>query len=430
MATIRVDELMATFSAGLGTSAVVDSLYHALEEEYSLLREKSWVWNWVMVDLLTKAAVAEPQPATFSWVEGQTYVTCTQNLSLGFLMTGRVVMLGDEWYRVLDYGLFNSARFYVDREILGSSTGNVLYFSRNTYCLRTTVVDYIRLDGKRKLSRLSPTFLSIRFCGNVHPNLGNPTSYVDEDNTHREIPAPGYAPVVSSAGSGVLANGTYTYFYTRYDPETGLESDPGPSQTYVNTTGFAASVVYGNPAADRSESTSYYLRLYRSLENRSTPRQRPPMWLVQERTAATAGSPHIDPISDVVLVTATRYYDGAKTLIRLWPPPDATRHSLNTRHVNCWGRRPYEKDYLNLGRNDEVLELLRIFLKGVLDLQGGDAQSQRTASVIFRQQLKYLLNESRPAADGDQGPETHFPPVAGPSIIDGGDWVEALNWKE
>jgi hypothetical protein len=425
-AHIRVADLIAQMATGLGASSGNDLFFYWLEEQYRFIREKAWAWNWSKKYHLTHAAQDEGDVITFDYNEGNDFILASAPLALNYFMTGRKVQLGDEWYRILDYGLTNASRVYVDRAILGSATGVQPTFHRDEYWFPGNKLRYVEMDGK-KLVRLPEHHLQRKYWGRVHPSSAStPQSYIDDDS--RKLPPPGYAPTVASAGAGTLPVGEYIYFYTRYDVESGLESAPGPSTTFTNIAGTANRVVYGNPAGDKSEYSSYGLRLYRSLV--SPTRNRAPMWLVEQRAPTAPGAPFDDATTAAALVTKTRFYDGASAVVRLWPPPDSDRHTLMIDHVNCWGGRMYEEEYLELGRNDEILETLRIFLKGVLDIKNGDANAYKIASATHRAQVSYLLTQSREAGEGDAGPDSHFPPVAGPEPMLQGDWVDMLPWKD
>ena len=428
-ASIKVLNLIEQLTASLGNSAAVDLFYYWLEEQYRFVRERPWVWNWTDTSRLTEAGKAETTTptTTFTWTEGDDFILVSPALSLDYTLTGRKVMLGDEWYRVVDYGLTNSLRIYMDRAIRGSqATGTALTFYRDDFGVHTCKIRKVDID-LRKAPRASLAFLDRLFSDNRARSAGNPGYYTDDDSF--EIPAPLYAPTLANGAVGTLANGRYEYFYTRYDTESRMESAPGPVASLEHTGGLGITAAYGNPAGDKSDYTTYQLRLWRSMVNPS--RERPPMFLNQSRSPVVPGATYNDVVSDATIRGRERYYDGARTVIRLWPIPDSTRRSVVVKHVRTWGGRPFDDEYLDLGRNNEILELLRIFLKGVVDLKSGDAASHRAASAVFRSQLAYLLTLSREAAEGDEGPETYYPPIAGnngPSLS--GDWVDFLPWKD
>lgn len=423
MKRIRVKDLVSKLMDTMPTSSQTDRLFEAIDEEYSFFREKPWVWNWKWTQTITKAQVSEVP--TFDWTEGNDYVVASAALTYNYLLTGRLVKLGSEWYRVIDYGVANAARIYVDRPILGSGEDQTLSFCRDDLAIRTSLIRGLKMD-ERTLRRKHEEDLLARmpeFYSYTPAEAGTPVLWLDEIKS-REIPAPGYAPTVTTSGVGALAAGDYEYFFTRYDTESGQESAPGPSTIYQNTSGFNATVIYGNPSGDVSESTSYQFRLYRSRVNSKDKRARRPMWLVNSRPPSA--STFVDSTSDVVLVTLPRYYNGSTSLIRLYPPPDTTRHSLQINHVNCWEGRPHDDEYLEEGRNQEFSSLMLIYLRSILDF-GENTDLYLTSQMSHRRHIDYLLTKSTKAGDAALTEGNYVEALAGPERD--GNWVDRAPWK-
>ena len=84
------------------------------------------------------------------------------------------------------------------------------------------------------------------------------------------IPAPRMAPSLAPSAGSELALGTYTYWYTYVDKQTGAESALGPSSTGTLTVPSLAQVTVGTPTADEAR-TDLLIRLYRSTVDGTAP---------------------------------------------------------------------------------------------------------------------------------------------------------------
>lgn len=421
--SMRASDLIAYFTAHLGVSGEVDLLYYYLEEGLKLIHEQPWPWNWASRHELTLKP-EEQVGATYTWVQGQSYITSSAVVTLSYSYTGRKVKLGDEVYRCVDFGMNNVNRIYVDRPILGSqATGVALTFYRDEVGVQTTRVRTVEVN-RLKIPRYSPQYFRDHFWGlnDFTVNTGQPRAYVDED-WHR-IPPPRFPPVcVNGAASATPSAGTYVYFYTRREKETGLESPPGPSTTFVANGANTVRVTYGNTTiADQSEDSTYELRLYRSEKNPT--RDRTPMFLVGARTPFALGAPFEDNTDTIYSLEP--YYDGPFAKLRLIPGADS-EYSVLVDHLHNYGFRPHGNSYVELGTNNQVLELLRMFFIGCVNVSTRNLEEYRKAVIMFRQQMNYLATQARSAGDHDQGPENHYYDVPGD---DGGDWVDVLPWKE
>lgn len=430
-----VFELISQFRTELSQNGTIDLFYLWLEAEYRHIREKDWVWNWTRTSRLTFAPEDEPA-GLFSWVEGTNYMTLTVPLTLGYRMTGRKVKLGDEWYKIINYGLGTVNRVTLDREVAGSAIGIVptaVPFVRDEYVFPTGLIRTVEVAGS-KIGMYSEYKIRRGFFDvtQMNPEPGTPFSYIASDSARLAPPA--FAPTVTDSGSGAFTAGVYYYFYTRYDPESRLESPPGPATTYVAMPGgFAPNVVYANPVtSDQLEGTSHSLRLWRSDVDPG--RLRPGMYLLTTRDASVPGTPFKD--TNRTVRGLDRLHDGLSTSIQLWPPPDDTRRTLRVEHVYNWHGRPDDDDQIDMGRDDAVAELLRLYFVGVVGLQRNDATQQRQASMQLRAQVNYLLTASRESSKADAGAGTHIqytPGGAGYTTrqdIISGDWVNRLRGEE
>lgn len=420
MRHFRARDLVRYLLPSLATTGGEDLVYQWLEEGVAAVRERAWPWNWTEGHNLTYAEVTQTG-ATYTWVEGDNFVTSSAMVTLPYGITGRMVKLGDEWYRTIDVGILNPNRIYVNRAILGSqSTGGALTFQRADFGVRTSKLRNVDINGL-KLPRVSPAYWSSHFGMLTWAQQGpsRPRLYTEVDS--RRLQAPAYSPVVVDSGNpSTFTLGTYQYFYVRFDAENGLESPPGPPVTFKNTTGNTHDIAYGN-ATDEAESLSYGLRLYRSAVN---PRlERGPMYRVQSRSPALAGAPFEDTF--VAVNELPRFWDGPFSMLMFFPFPEA-RYSVRVEHVNNWNYRVADDDQIELGNDNQVLELLRLYLTGCVGLGNRQPDEHKKALIAFRSQLNYLLTVSRDAGNDDQGPENYVNDVPG-DVND--DWVDLLQWK-
>ena len=202
-----------------------------------------------------------------------------------------------------------------------------------------------------------------------------------------------------------MLNGEYTYFFTRVDFESGLESAPGPSTTIDVTFGFAMDVTYGNPITPNdAENSTYFLRLYRSERN-SRP-GRPPMFLLDTRSpfAIVAGTfrDGNDGI-DGLLYGFPQLYEGPQTMVNLIPPPDCDITTFKVTHYENWGYRTHDRLRIKMGEDNQVIELVKFYVLGSVQLAGKSAKDHKDWVFSFRRQLQYLTAESRKPGTADTG---------------------------
>jgi hypothetical protein len=145
---------------------------------------------------------------------------------------------------------------------------------------------------------------------------GQPSSF---STVRKEpIPPPRLSPTLTvSAGSG-LEIGTYTYWYSYLDKQTGAESALGPASTITIATGTLQNVTIGADAAR----TDFLIRLYRSTVNGTIP------YLVADEQG-TSFTAYVDRTPDEYL--STHGPSSASTMyMQFYPVPDAEYevHSL------------------------------------------------------------------------------------------------------
>ena len=421
MRSISAQELVEYFSSSLAANGELDLFYMWLEEAVSVIRERPWNWNWSTKDLLTLAPVIETG-RTFSWAQGDKFIICSAPMVVVTAThTGRKVKLGDEFYRIIDVGLTNTSRIYVDRPIKGTGANQTLSFVRDEIALPTTSIRTVEIDSG-KIPRFGEEYKTMNFNWRYlfQMDTGTPVAYMDSDST--KIPEPAFPPKVS----GVTANAWETngkdvyYFFTRMDVESGLESAPGPILKYTST-GFEPTIIYDNPAGNFSESTSYQMVLYRS--ELAPTRKRFPAFSVYTRTATAQ---ILTDTKKGTLYGQPRYYEGQWSVIRLLFPPDSTVRTVHIEHLDNWNYRILERENINVGNDGQVIELTRIYLTGLINLSNRSTPEYHKALMIFRSQMAYLVTKARDSGFDDKGPANHHHDVPG---FEYGDWVDGLGWK-
>ena len=415
--------------AQVGTQSQLDLLYMWIEEAVSIIREQPWPWNWEDYKGITFAPVViETGVLTFTHTIGDTYATASGAIPASYMeYTGRTVKLGDEYYKTVDIGHANPLRLYVDRPIVGAETDGVeLTLYRTNIAVNASRVKNVSCGNRAKLLRYDPDYFKRRFLTTRQDQLDPATPIAYADHQDRRIDAPLYAPICSDNGGGGVSVGIYHYFYTRVDYESGLESPPGPVLEYNNDHGNDVDVIYGNPSGDYSEGgSSHYLRLYRSEKNPT--RNRVPVFRLQTRAPDTPVATFKDAI-DGTMRAMTPMYEGVQTVVELLPPPDSDRLAFIITHLDNWGRRAYDEDRIAMGLDNQIIELLRIYLLGLTKLAGKNPAEYRQASAQFRSQMSYLANQARKAASNDLSPENYFNDAAQFDVASAG-WVDQLPWS-
>jgi len=436
MRTVLVETLVEYLRAQLGTSGADDLLYMWVEEAVGVVREQPWPWNWTETADITYAPYTPDY--TWTWNIGDTFITANAAFGSGisYEYTGRRVKLGDEWYTIVDIGLTQNDRIYVDRpivsEALNADPQTVIFYRRDRTVSSSRIINVaVNVDSYPKIMRYDPHYFYRRYSNTSPDQLDPSTPQAYKDHMDRRIDPPAYPPVVSDSGGGLnFTEGRYVYFYTRYDLESKLESPPGPPvEVVVDYGGNHPSVIYGNSVSvNDSENTTYGLRLYRSEVDPS--RKRPPMFRLLERSpfAAVAGA-FVDGNTDGTLYNKPALYEGPQTTIALFPPPSTERLSFIISHLDNWARRAHDRDRVSMGTDNQIIELLRIFLLGVVKLAGKNPNEYRSSVVQFRQQMHYLATEARKAGENDVGGFERYHDDRAMVTTTRGDWVDHLPWS-
>ena len=419
-ASVLIDQIMSD----IGVTAR-DNVRQWIAEALTVIGELSFPWNQTDTNVLTLASVqflGTGGTDTFSWDEGNSYIECTSPVTaFQDSRTGRRVMLGDEVYKIIDIGLTDPNRIYVDRPIRGSATEQTPTFTRDEYAYRTAAIQSVNLD-RFKVPQVTDHTLVKKYWINNHLSTG--TSYLYSVDDNAKLPAPEYPPIVTGNTGTAFQDGKYYYFFTRYDEESGLESDPGPVLEY-NASGVNFPIVkYDNPAGNVSENTTYKLRLYRSQRN---PKDRNcPMFLIDTRTSRTDVS-ITDENATYPMRNKTQYDWSKQTVIRMYPPPDTTRRSLVVRHNAGYGKRLWDDENINLGTDNAVIEQIRLHCKMCATIQSSDVASMQAAIAILRRQIQYLVTKTRSAGESDMNNDNYnrFRPGF-QDEVGNGDWVRYM----
>lgn len=397
---MSVTHLVEMMLAGVGQRGSEDLKYHWFETIYGIIREQPWPWNWKNVRANTYAELVSTEG--YTWTQGST--TLQGDAALSFLKqhTGRKIDIDGIPYTVTEVAAGN--QLIVDAPLhIAQSTAASLTFYRTDYLVKTSSLWNIEVDGYKCVST-SPHFWKKAYGEkNIAWGSAAPTEYeLKEDVT---LSAPLYGiKVAGVTNPGNIEDGTYEYFVTRYDKESGLESPPGPKvQLTYSIGGARQSIQYDNPDGNIAESGSYYFRLWRSKVSPSG--ERYPAWLVAERTDVNNALVYWeDNLSDAQLIAQERYYGGNSTLIEwhLWPDDV---YPIRIRCMDDYGGRPDPNDVVDVGRNNIVNELLALGASVFVELANRDVAGQQAAIAKFRTQLAYLVKKVQPANADDDGHE-------------------------
>lgn len=391
-----------------------DKAFDTLAMLYQLICDLSWPWNWDRTDFLTFAEEQEVGASgalTFSWNAGEDYVTASEKLELPLTMTGRYAFLGDQWYRIVDYGYTVSTRFYVDRKIASSDAnvqGAAVPLVRFDYGVRTNIIRSVELN-KYKIPRSSEDWLMRQLYTNRNLTTNSlQLRYVDINSPIRP-PAPIYPPSITLSAGGTHEAGKYLYFFTRYDKESELESDPGPSVLYVSKPADHHPVIaYGNPLGDFSDDTSFTLRLYRSNVNAG--RVDPPVFLIDARPPTAPTTPFVDTNDGSIRGKGhPQLYRGHYVAVMFYPACN-TVYSLQVFHNRTYGFRASPEEIMETGQQNAVMELMMLYVKTILLNAGNGNENDFQLQIrAFRGQLNYLISQQKEAGASDIDTQTWNP---------------------
>lgn len=402
---ISVEQLTALLQTSVGAASSRDQILFYLGIGLEELFRHDWPWTLREEQQFVLPTVTETQ--TFTWVAGDDYITAAGAMvNVNWTHTGRYVRLGSTWYRVMDVSHRSSLRIYLNKRLLESQTDpTLLTFYRADMVVRSNQVVSVSTDQQPLTRWAKESIRRNSWAGGLPDQLaaGSPDYWSDDQNHFLVKPA--YPPTSPGTVAGALPAGIYHYFYTRYDYETGYESEPGPTLVLNHPGGSLPQIRYGN-TLDRAEDNqgSWGLRLYRSDVN---PRSSyVPMMLIQSREpgvpVTTFADDRVSPLYSYV-----EYWRGKQSVITLWPIPDGSRQITVNRH-EAWGWVPRDMHVLDLGEGQVLMGLLTQYIASRMSMAKRDPAGEQAAMALFNRQLNYELTRTRdpggPAMDVDTTP--------------------------
>lgn len=426
-------ELHARFVAELGASSGADLLRFALEEALSAIYDRDWPWSMESVSTVTLAPIVPS--TTFSGTARTQSLVCSGSSGMTWQNLGRHFEWGEETYRIVDLSTEVGTgidTFSLDRQLGETLAAQTVSFVRDEVMVHTSRLRGVWVDGVRAGKLLqeqsdaavvsngtpfSPWSESTPYCY-------KPTDGMLLQNVQGVSSAPEFLPkCVNGAVDATVVGGVYRYFFVRVDYESGLESPPGPTLEYTAPAGFKVTCTYDYGSYSTG---GYGLRLYRSAANPTT--DYVPMYQVG------IGDAHTVSITDS-LKPATRglprYMEAPHTVLQLIPAPDADPHTVVVTRNRPFNSRALDDDYIELGTEAAIVDLLRMFLAGVTKLRDKDTPAVRQQIISFRQQLDYINQRLRGAEQGDASGESYLDFYPGrkfgrQSEDTSADWVENL----
>ena len=398
---LKASYLVELMLAGVGQRGAEDLKWHWFETVYSMIREQPWPWNWNKLKTVTFAPTTSVE--TYTWVAGNNFLQGSAPPTFNYRATGRKILIDNIPYTITMVDIVAN-RLFLDAPVhttLAVGAAQILY--RADLSIKTSSIFNVQLDGYKVYSTSRRYWRRAGGDRNISLGGSRPTEYeLDESSI---IPSPNFYPHENGApGVGNIPPGTYEYFWTAYDSESGNESKPGPTLRITYSGGSKTqSIGYNNPPSyNLKEAETYELRLYRSKISPSGSRSA--AWLVGSKIPYDNTSFVQDNLTDLILQNNERYYDGARTSIKwsLWP--DAL-YSVIVEHMNNYSGRPDPDDIIPLGRNNIVTEMLPMGASMFVELANRGVNEQHAAIVKFRQQLAYLVRKTDNANDADPGLE-------------------------
>lgn len=396
--------LHARYVAELGASTGTDLFWFALGEALSAIHDRDWPWGHDNVSSVTVAPIVPD--VTFSGTARDQYLHSSGDHGLTYANMGRKFLWDGELYRIVDHNI-GTYDLTLDRPLHATLSDQTLSFVRDEICINTSLVHGVWVAGQRAEKLLQSdlnsavTFLGTPFYG---WSEGEPYRYIPRDGMVLVGPqgqpqTPQFPPACTAgAAQANFPGGVYRYFFTRVDMESGLESEPGPMLEYTHTAGYKIVVTYDHGSFDVG---GYGLRLYRSEVNPT--RDNCAMFLISVGSATAFSATD----SNHSVKGLYRYMDAPHTVIQLVPPPDSEARSVVIERSRPFNSRPHAEDYIELGTEDAVHELLRMFLAGISKLRNHDTQAVRTQIISFRSQLDYISQRIRGSERGDESGNNH-----------------------
>lgn len=401
--TKRAGDLLLQFGSQGRAAAISDNLRFEVIQMYKDIRSRGWTWNYRKEGRVTIAPIEEAAGILHSWTEGGTVVSNTIVSTVSSqAVTGCFVLLGEEWYKVIDYNYSSANAFIVDRPIKGRGEDVRLQFCRSQYGFRGGKTRNVKIDQYKAFAYEEGHLASQLYVRRaLNPSFSR--TYTLEEAQENLPPAPKYPPVVTAVNAGAFPRGKYYYFYTRYDHVAHLESAPGPIALYEsNGTLENPFITYG--LTDDSDYTSYNLRLYRTQVNPDSSIN-PPFFLINERGPRAPVSTFQDPF--VTTLREEQFYDGKQQVLTLLPPPDGVQ-SIVVDLIDTYGFRFWEDENIPVGDTSAVTEILALTAAAAIQAASGQgAVDQLVTMQKIRGQIDYHVNLNRCDSNMDYSLENY-----------------------
>lgn len=390
-----------------------DMLLLWFEQMYSKLR--GMPWNWNMIKTYRRTLAPTPHDITvfnplaeWVWTQGSAIITTNPgtNHLLSFHFTGRYILLGDEWYRVVLYPDAQTIR--VNRPVHVSGSGPIITFYRRDFAVRATGIKSVFVDRERV--ELLTDEQEYRYNRGVKYNVyGSPavaTPFQYNLDRKFSIPPPNKPPDVAVGVGGTTEIGTHEIILCRVDYETGLMSPPSPSAFAEATAANRTFTITYNGVANVDYDMSY--RLIAFMSRIDTGYQRRPMWYIGAKDPADVASTIVWNQGDDILsgfddpanayvdaddqdIWSERLYVGPQVR-GIWIPAPDEMKSVEVVHSNGWHARPYYEEHIDMGSLEEILELFNLYIVYKLASQGKNASELLAAKTAFNTHLKWLLS--------------------------------------
>lgn len=392
---ISVEQLMALLQTSVGAASSKDMIRFYIGVGLEELFRHPWSWTKREQQFFIEGPVTETQ--LFTWVAGDDFITAAGAMTdVNWTHTGRVVYLDNVAYRVQDVSHRSALRIYLDKRLLRTNTTPTqLTFYRADICVRSNQIVSLATHEQGLVHLSKEAMKSRRFGWSIPDQAasGVPECWSDDQNYF--IPKPAYPPVSLAKSPGVLPAGRYHYFYTRYDYETGYESEPGPT-LILNHDGVDAPRIQYKDGADRAENNmgSWGMKLYASDLNPDSTYI--PMMEVQSREPGTPVTTFVD-VGTRPLYSYVEYWRGKQTVLSLWPIPQEAQQVTVSRH-EAHGWVPREHHVLSLGDGQTLLGLLTQYVSARMSMSKRDPAAEQQAMVLFNRQLNYEITRERMAS--------------------------------
>jgi hypothetical protein len=239
-------------------------------------------WGWLRREY-TASTTASQAVTLLTLVTGSRSVVVDASAPISNVVFGKRILLGGSFYEVVNVSA-DSLTLTLDRAYTGTAssgpdgTGTVLYEDVALPVGAQTVSEAVLFTGSNSYPNSLESISPVSMVHRDKDVRGQPSKYSTIEK--EPIPPPRSAPDVVAAPStvsGSMGAGTYTYWYTHVDKQSGAESALSPPSTVtLDPAGTQTAVEVGDTGAAPSTSVDarvdFNLRLYRSTAGGSVPR--------------------------------------------------------------------------------------------------------------------------------------------------------------